>query len=61
MPACSRRSSTRCSPRSSQDVERYRAGEKKVVNFLMGQVMKRTQGKANPGAVREILLRKLEG
>jgi aspartyl-tRNA(Asn)/glutamyl-tRNA(Gln) amidotransferase subunit B len=46
---------------SSQDVERYRAGEKKVVNFLMGQVMKRTQGKANPGSVREILLRKLEG
>ncbi|MBW1685570.1 MAG: Asp-tRNA(Asn)/Glu-tRNA(Gln) amidotransferase subunit GatB [Deltaproteobacteria bacterium] len=45
---------------SSQDVERYRAGEKKVVNFLMGQVMKRTQGKANPGSVREILLRKLE-
>jgi aspartyl-tRNA(Asn)/glutamyl-tRNA(Gln) amidotransferase subunit B len=45
---------------SAQDVERYRAGEKKVVNFLMGQVMKRTQGKANPGAVREILLRKLE-
>ena len=46
---------------SAQDVERYRAGEKKVVNFLMGQVMKRTQGKANPGTVREILLRKLEG
>ena len=46
---------------SPQDVERYRAGEKKVVNFLMGQVMKRTQGKANPGSVREILLRKLEG
>ena len=45
---------------SSKDVERYRAGEKKVVNFLMGQVMKRTQGKANPGSVREILLRKLE-
>ena len=43
-----------------EDIERYRAGEKKVLNFLMGQVMKRTQGKANPGAVREILLRKLE-
>jgi Asp-tRNA(Asn)/Glu-tRNA(Gln) amidotransferase B subunit len=27
----------------------------------MGQVMKRTQGKADPGSVREILLRKLEG
>jgi aspartyl-tRNA(Asn)/glutamyl-tRNA(Gln) amidotransferase subunit B len=41
--------------------EKYQAGEKKVVNFLMGQVMKRTQGKADPGSVREILLRKLEG
>jgi aspartyl-tRNA(Asn)/glutamyl-tRNA(Gln) amidotransferase subunit B len=40
--------------------ERFRAGEQKVLNFLMGQVMKRTQGKANPGAVREILLRRLE-
>ena len=40
--------------------EKYQAGEKKVVNFLMGQVMKRTQGKADPGSVREILLRKLE-
>jgi aspartyl-tRNA(Asn)/glutamyl-tRNA(Gln) amidotransferase subunit B len=43
------------------NLEKYQAGEKKVVNFLMGQVMKRTQGKADPGAVREILLRKLEG
>jgi aspartyl-tRNA(Asn)/glutamyl-tRNA(Gln) amidotransferase subunit B len=41
------------------DVERYRAGEEKVLNFLMGQVMRRTQGKANPGAVREILARAL--
>ncbi len=41
--------------------ERYRGGDGKVVNFLMGQVMKRTQGKADPGAVREILIRRLEG
>jgi aspartyl-tRNA(Asn)/glutamyl-tRNA(Gln) amidotransferase subunit B len=41
--------------------ERYRGGETKVLNFLMGQVMKRTQGKASPPAVREILARKLEG
>ena len=46
--------------RHPEMVESYRAGEKKVVNFLMGQVMKRTQGKANPQAVREILARKLE-
>jgi len=38
-----------------------RAGEEKGLNFLMGQVMKRTQGKANPKAVREILARKLRG
>ena len=40
--------------------ERYRAGETKVLNFLMGQVMRRTGGKANPGVVRELLVRKLE-
>jgi aspartyl-tRNA(Asn)/glutamyl-tRNA(Gln) amidotransferase subunit B len=38
-----------------------RAGEDKGLNFLMGQVMKRTQGKADPKAVREILTRKLRG
>jgi len=43
------------------DVARaYAGGDKKVVNFLMGQVMKKTQGKADPGQVREILARKLE-
>jgi aspartyl-tRNA(Asn)/glutamyl-tRNA(Gln) amidotransferase subunit B len=41
--------------------ERYRSGETKVLNFLMGQVMKRTQGKASPPLVRAILARKLEG
>jgi aspartyl-tRNA(Asn)/glutamyl-tRNA(Gln) amidotransferase subunit B len=40
--------------------DRYRSGETKVLNFLMGQVMKRTQGKASPPLVREILARKLE-
>jgi aspartyl-tRNA(Asn)/glutamyl-tRNA(Gln) amidotransferase subunit B len=37
------------------DVAALRGGEKKVLNFLMGQVMKRTQGKADPAAVRRIL------
>jgi aspartyl-tRNA(Asn)/glutamyl-tRNA(Gln) amidotransferase subunit B len=44
-----------------EDVARYRGGEQKVLNFLMGQVMRETGGKANPGAVREMLARKLEG
>ena len=42
------------------DVERVRAGEKKVLNFLMGQVMKRTGGKADPKAVRERLAGRIE-
>ncbi len=41
------------------DAARYREGEKKVLNFLMGQVMRRTGGKADPQAVRELLVRKL--
>ena len=38
-----------------------RAGDAKSLNFLMGQVMRRTQGKADPAAIREILSRKLGG
>jgi aspartyl-tRNA(Asn)/glutamyl-tRNA(Gln) amidotransferase subunit B len=46
---------------ANPDVARaYAEGDKKVLNFLMGQVMKKTQGKADPGQVREILARKLE-
>ena len=37
------------------DFEKLRAGEQKVMNFLMGQVMKKTRGKADPAAVRKIL------
>jgi aspartyl-tRNA(Asn)/glutamyl-tRNA(Gln) amidotransferase subunit B len=44
---------------NQENVERYRAGEGKVLNFLMGQVMRRTQGKADPSAVRELLVARL--
>jgi aspartyl-tRNA(Asn)/glutamyl-tRNA(Gln) amidotransferase subunit B len=44
---------------NADSVARFRAGEEKMLNFLMGQVMKKTGGKANPGVVREILARKL--
>jgi aspartyl-tRNA(Asn)/glutamyl-tRNA(Gln) amidotransferase subunit B len=36
-------------------VARLRGGEEKVRNFLIGQVMKRTGGKADPAAVRRVL------
>ncbi|MCZ6464048.1 MAG: Asp-tRNA(Asn)/Glu-tRNA(Gln) amidotransferase subunit GatB [Proteobacteria bacterium] len=44
-----------------QAIEKFRSGDAKVVNFLMGQVMKRMGGKADPNAVRALLARKLEG
>ena len=37
----------------------YKAGEEKVIGFLVGQVMKESKGKANPSAVQDILRKKL--
>ena len=39
--------------------EEYRAGKEKLIGFFVGQVMKETGGKANPGQVNEILRNKL--
>ena len=39
--------------------EEYRAGKDKLIGFFVGQVMKETGGKANPGQVNEILRAKL--
>ncbi len=36
-------------------VEQYRAGKEAVLGFLVGQVMKASQGKANPGKVNTLL------
>ncbi len=41
------------------NVEQYRAGEAKVLNFFIGQIIKRTRGKANPASVRSVLERLL--
>ena len=41
------------------EVERYRGGQKKLMGFFVGQVMKATKGKANPKVVNEILGKKL--
>ncbi|MDF7808687.1 Asp-tRNA(Asn)/Glu-tRNA(Gln) amidotransferase subunit GatB [Pontiellaceae bacterium B12219] len=42
-------------------VEEYKAGNPASINFLMGQVMKASRGKANPGAVMQMLKQKLDG
>jgi aspartyl-tRNA(Asn)/glutamyl-tRNA(Gln) amidotransferase subunit B len=43
------------------EVERYRAGNKKLLGFLVGQVMKAMKGKGNPAVVNAVLTRKLGG
>jgi len=42
-----------------KSVEEYRAGKDKAFNALVGQVMKASQGKANPGQVNELLKKRL--
>jgi aspartyl-tRNA(Asn)/glutamyl-tRNA(Gln) amidotransferase subunit B len=44
-----------------QSVADYKAGKKKAVGFLVGQVMKQTKGRANPGVVNQLLVKNLEG
>lgn len=41
-------------------VEQYRSGKEKVFGFLVGQVMKKTKGKADPGKVNLLLKESLQ-
>ena len=45
---------------SPEQVEQYRSGKKGVIGWLIGQVMSRSGGKADPQAVREIFQRLLD-
>ena len=40
-------------------LEQFRGGKDKLFGFFVGQVMKATQGKANPGQVNQLLKKKL--
>lgn len=42
------------------EVERYKNGEKQLVGFLMGQLMKVSKGKADPKAANELMRKTLE-
>ena len=44
-----------------ESVARYRAGEKKLMGFFVGQVMKATKGQGNPKVINRLLREKLEG
>src|SRR5215472_8941206 len=45
----------------AEKVAEYKAGRDKLYGFFVGQIMRATQGKANPALVNELLGRKLSG
>ena len=45
---------------SPKQIEQYKNGQEKVFGYFVGQVMKATQGKANPKQVNELLRKKLD-
>ncbi len=42
-----------------KQVEQFKAGNEKILGWFVGQIMKATQGKANPAVVNELLRKKL--
>ena len=45
---------------NTSEVERYRSGEKRLLGFFMGEVMRATDGTANPDLARKLLQEGLE-
>ena len=43
-----------------QGVEQYKAGRTNIVDFLVGQVMKKTKGQANPAMARSMMIEEIE-
>ncbi len=43
-----------------KQVEQYRGGQQKLLGFFVGQIMKATQGKANPQQVNDLLKKQLD-
>ena len=43
-----------------KSVEDYKAGKDKAVGFIVGQVMKASKGKANPGIVNKLIIEELK-
>jgi aspartyl-tRNA(Asn)/glutamyl-tRNA(Gln) amidotransferase subunit B len=42
-----------------EEVKRYLEGKHGLIGFFIGQIMKKSQGKANPGMVRELVQKKI--
>jgi len=46
--------------KNAEQVDKYKKGNEKLLGWFVGQVMKKTQGKANPQIVNEVILRLLK-
>ncbi len=46
-------------PASAQSIEDIKAGQEKAIGFLVGQVMKKSQGKANPAMAQQAIRKQL--
>lgn len=46
--------------KNPDNVEKYKAGNTKLFGFFVGQVLKATGGKANPGVVNDLVAQKLQ-
>jgi len=44
---------------NAQSVQDFQRGKDKAFNFLVGQVMKRSKGKASPDVVKDLLIKKI--
>ena len=47
-------------PACAKAVADFKTGQEKVIGFLVGQVMKKSKGQANPSMAQQILRRKLQ-
>jgi len=45
--------------KSPKEIERFKAGDEKLIGFFVGQAMKASKGKANPQMLNELLKKKL--
>jgi len=45
---------------NSDNVEKYKAGNKKLLGFFVGQVLKATNGKASPQIVNQLVAQQLD-
>ena len=46
--------------KSTGEIERFKAGDEKLMGFFVGQVMKATKGKANPKMLNDLLRERLD-